>query len=80
MKKLTKATDLPLLGQTNGSTRRTDFLTISDWAERLQVSKRTVFRMIDEKIIPGFDISVGKTRRWHNSTYERWVSDRVGGN
>ena len=80
MKKLTNSPNLPLLGQTNGSTKRTDFLTVEDWASRLQVSKRTIFRMIDEGIIPKYDISVGKTRRWHNSTYERWVSDRVRGN
>ena len=80
MKQLTKSPNLPLLGQTNGSTKQPDFLTIADWASRLQVSKRTIHRMIDERVIPPYDIAVGKTRRWHNSTYERWVSDRLGGN
>jgi excisionase family DNA binding protein len=80
MKQLTKPNDLPLLGQTSGSTSGADFLTVADWANRIQVSKRTIFRMIDEGVIPGYDINVGKTRRWHNSTYDRWVSDRLGGN
>ena len=61
MKQLTNPQKSPLLGQTNGSTKRTDFLTIADWAERLQVSKRTIHRMTDEGIIPPYDIAIGKT-------------------
>jgi excisionase family DNA binding protein len=80
MKKLTKPQDIGLLDQSNGSRGSADFLTVSDWAIKLQVSKRTIFRMIDEKIIPKYDFAVGKTRRWHVSTYERWVSDQKGGN
>jgi excisionase family DNA binding protein len=80
MKKLTNSPGLPLLGQTNGSTKRTDFLTVADWANRLQVSKRTIFRMLDEKIIPPYDIAFGKTRRWHEQTYQRWISDNARGN
>ena len=57
-----------------------DFLTVDDWAARLQLSKRTIFRMIDEKKIPPYDLSVGKTRRWHVSTYEAWVADQIGSN
>ncbi len=80
MKQLTKSKDLPLLGQTTNPINRADFLTVADWASRLQVSKRTIFRMIDEGVIPGYDINVGKTRRWHEATYQRWVSDNVRGN
>ena len=57
---------------TNGA----DFLTVLDWAQRLQVSKRQIFRMIDARTIPPFDFSVGKTRRWHISTYEKWVDQQ----
>lgn len=80
MKRLTNPTKSPLLGQPDVTPNAADFLTVADWAQRLQVSKRTIFRMIDEKAIPPYDIAVGKTRRWHHSTYERWVSDRLGGN
>jgi len=78
MNKLTNSPTSPLLG--NGSTQRADFLTLADWADRLKVSKRTIFRMIDEKIIPPYDISIGKTRRWHERTYLRWISENVGDN
>lgn len=54
-----------------------DFLTVDDWAKRLQISKRTVFRQIDEGIIPPFDVAIGKIRRWHRSTYERWVEEQL---
>jgi excisionase family DNA binding protein len=80
MEKLTNPLNAPLLEKADGSSRTADFLTVSDWAVRLQVSKRTIFRMIDEKIIPPYDLAVGQTRRWHFSTYERWVAERMGGN
>jgi|GEM_PF-5954371 len=80
MKKLTNLKDSPLLGPTTDSTRRADFLTVADWANRLKVSKRTIFRMIDEKVILPYDISRGKTRRWHEDTYRQWVDANVGGN
>jgi excisionase family DNA binding protein len=80
MKKLTNPTPSPLLGQQSVSTNRADFLTVADWASRLKVSKRTIFRMIDEKVIPPYDISLGKTRRWHEDTYRRWIDANVEGN
>jgi excisionase family DNA binding protein len=73
-KKLTNSPDLPLLGQMN---RRADFLTVEDWANRLKVSKRTIFRMIDEGKIPPYDFASGKIRRWREETYQAW---RDGGN
>jgi excisionase family DNA binding protein len=79
-KKLTSPLNVALLGKSDRSSQSADFLTAADWAIKLQVSKRTIFRMIDEKTIPAYDLTVGKVRRWHFSTYERWVADRVGGN
>jgi predicted DNA-binding transcriptional regulator AlpA len=54
--------------------------TADDWAARLQVSKRTIFRMIDEDFIPPYDLAVGKTKRWHVETYNRWVASKLGEN
>ena len=85
MKKLTNAANHALLGSDAASRHQrnpvaaADFIRVEDWAVRLQVSKRTVFRMIDEGIIPPYDFAMGKTKRWHRSTYENWVSERVGG-
>lgn len=83
-KTLTNNADQALLG-TNAANHRlnrtssasVDFITVADWAARLQVSKRTIFRMVDEGLIPPYDLAIGKTRRWHVSTYENWVADRV---
>jgi hypothetical protein len=79
MPKLTKPLNVALLGRSDASARTADFLTVTDWAIRPQVSKRTVFRMIDEGIIPPCDFSAGKIRRWHYSTYERWTASQTGG-
>jgi excisionase family DNA binding protein len=79
MKKLTNPPSMVLLSGSDGSSASPDFITVSDWANRLQVSKRSIFRMIDERIIPPYDFAVGKTRRWHFSTYERWVASNIGG-
>jgi excisionase family DNA binding protein len=57
-----------------------DFIKPEDWAARLQVSKRQVFRWIDEGVIPPYDFAVGKTRRWHMSTFEAWVDQQTGRN
>jgi excisionase family DNA binding protein len=80
MKQLTKTTKSPLLEQAVDSTKRAHFLSLDDWANRLGLSKRTIHRMIDEGIIPPSDLSFGKTRRWHERTYENWVSEKVRGN
>jgi excisionase family DNA binding protein len=80
MKKLTNSPPSPLLGQQSVSPHRADFLTIQDWAQRLKISTRSVHRMIDQGAIPRADLATGKTRRWHEATYQRWVSDNVGGN
>ncbi len=87
-KMLTNAADQALLA-TDAANRRQnrtsssttiDFITVADWAARLQVSKRTIFRMVDEGLIPPYDLTVGKTKRWHLSTYNNWVAARVGVN
>jgi len=85
MNQLTKTEKMALLKEDASQQRsrnivRVDFLTALDWAMRLQVSKRTIFRMIDEGIIPPYDFSVGKTRRWRVSTYEQWVAEQSGRN
>ncbi len=86
-KPLTNTADKPLLGTDAASRRQNrtssatiDFITVADWAARLQVSKRTIFRMVDEGLIPPYDLAVGKTRRWPLSTYEKWVDARLGVN
>lgn len=85
-KKLTNKSNEVLLGAgtesrllNRAASAAADFITVADWAARLQVSKRTIFRMIDEGLIPPYDLAIGKTRRWHLSTYENWVADRLGG-
>jgi len=80
MKKLTNSPQSHLLAQTSHSNNRADFLTVADWANRLQVSKRTIFRMIDEKVIPPYDIAVGKIRRWRERTYQTWLDNNTSGN
>ena len=84
---LTNTADKALLGtdvanrrQNRTTTTTIDFITVADWAARLQVSKRTIFRMIDEGLIPAYDLAVGKTKRWHRTTYDNWVAARVGVN
>jgi excisionase family DNA binding protein len=77
MKKLTNSPQSPLLGQPN---KQTDFLTPGDWAIRLKVSKRTIFRMIDEGIIPPYDFAAGKIRRWREETYQTWRDNKTRGN
>ena len=57
-----------------------EFITAADWAARLQVSKRQIFRWMSEKVIPPYDFAVGKTCRWHISTYEAWVKEFKGRN
>jgi excisionase family DNA binding protein len=86
-KTLTNIADEPLLRPDAASRRQNqissatiDFITVADWAARLQVSKRTIFRMIDEGLIPPYDLAVGKTKRWHRSTYDNWVAVQVGVN
>jgi len=88
-KSLTNTADKALLGtdaanrcqnRTSATTTTIDFITVADWAARLQVSKRTIFRMVDEGLIPPYDLAVGKTKRWHLSTYNNWVAARVGVN
>jgi len=56
-----------------------DFFRVEDWAAKLQLSKRTIFRMIDERVIPPYDFVAGRTRRWHRSTYDRWVTEQTEG-
>ena len=86
---MTNAADKTLLGtdaasrrqnRTSSSAMTIDFITVADWAARLQVSKRTIFRMIDEGLIPPYDLAVGKTKRWHVETYNVWVAAKLGVN
>lgn len=56
------------------------FITVADWAARMKVSKRQIFRWMHERIIPPYDFAVGKTRRWHISTYETWLEQHTEGN
>ncbi|HEV2294693.1 MAG TPA: helix-turn-helix domain-containing protein [Tepidisphaeraceae bacterium] len=73
-------TDAVSRSEDRASSAKIDFITVEDWAARLQVSKRTIFRMVDEGVIPPYDFAVGKTKRWHISTYNKWVAARVGVN
>ncbi len=56
-----------------------EFITVADWAANLRVSKRQIFRWIAERVIPDYDFSCGKTRRWHRTTYQNWVETQKGG-
>ena len=49
-------------------------LTITDVAKRLQVSEKTISRMLQEGTIPGF--KVANQWRFHPRDFERWLSDK----
>lgn len=80
MKRLPDSSDDRPSAEKDSRKEQAEFLTIDDWAIRLQLSKRTIFRMIDEGIVPKCDFAVGKTRRWHVSTYDAWVACRIARN
>jgi len=49
-------------------------LTIADVAKRLQVSEKTISRMLQEGTIPGF--KVANQWRFHPTDFERWLLDK----
>lgn len=52
------------------------FLTLADAAAALQVSKRTILRMIQKGAVPA--LKVGGQWRIRESQLRRWAEDREG--
>ncbi len=50
------------------------FLTLNEAARILQVSKRTLFRMVQDKKIPA--LKVGGQWRIRESQFVKWIEDR----
>lgn len=48
-----------------------EFLTLKEAARMLQISKRTVFRMIHQKKVPA--IKVGGQWRIRESQFKKWI-------
>ena len=58
----------------NDATER-DFITVQDVANRLSLSTRTVYRMLDAGDIP--HTNLGRNRRIPTLLFDRWVADRI---
>jgi excisionase family DNA binding protein len=50
------------------------FLTLKEAARMLQISKRTVFRMVHRKIVPA--IKVGGQWRIRESQFKKWIEGK----
>lgn len=61
----------------NNSQDKLRLLTLQDAAENLQISKRTLLRMIQKKEVPAF--KVGGQWRIRESQFRRWLEDREKG-
>jgi len=53
-----------------------EILTIEDAAEFLQLSKRSIYRLVREGVIPGKKIL--NKWRFEKETLKRWVSEAEG--
>lgn len=58
----------------SNTTSELRLLTLADAAGILQVSKRTLFRMIQQKQVPAF--KVGGQWRIRESQFIKWVEDK----
>ena len=61
----------PKVAAMAGTPKELKFLTLEQAAEVLQVSKRTVHRLIQRKQMPGFKI--GGQWRIRESEFKKWV-------
>jgi len=61
----------------NNSQDELRLLTLKDAAENLQISKRTLLRMIQKKDVPAF--KVGGQWRIRESQFRRWVEQKENG-
>ena len=60
----------------NGEQTELKFLTLAETATILQVSKRTVLRMIQKKDVPA--LKVGGQWRLRESQLKRWAEEKEG--
>ena len=60
----------------NGEQTELKFLTLAEAASILQVSKRTVLRMIQKKDVPA--LKVGGQWRLRESQLKRWAEEKEG--
>jgi excisionase family DNA binding protein len=60
----------------NGEQTELKFLTLAEAATILQVSKRTILRMIQKKEVPA--LKVGGQWRLRESQLKRWAEEREG--
>ena len=61
----------------NGEQTELKFLTLAEAAAILQVSKRTIFRMIQKKELPA--LKVGGQWRLRESQFRKWVEHQENG-
>jgi len=61
----------------NNSQDELRLLTLKDAAENLQISKRTLLRMIQKKDVPAF--KVGGQWRIRESQFRKWVENKENG-
>ena len=61
----------------NGEQTELRFLTLGDAATILQVSKRTILRMIQKKAVPA--LKVGGQWRLRESQLKRWAEEKENG-
>ena len=60
----------------NGEQTELKFLTLAEAATILQVSKRTILRMIQKKDVPA--LKVGGQWRLRESQLKRWAEEKEG--
>ena len=58
----------------NGEQTELKFLTLAEAAAILQISKRTILRMVQKKDVPA--LKVGGQWRLRESQLRRWVEDK----
>lgn len=54
-----------------------EFLTLADVAERYQISKTGVYRLVKDGNLPR-GLKLGKTHRWPLSQLEAFEKERIG--
>ena len=53
-----------------------DFLTAEDVAEHLRLPLSTVYKLVQDKRLPGF--KVGKHWRFRKETIQKWIVEKEG--
>lgn len=56
----------------------TEFLTVEEVATYLRLPLSTVYKLVQDKKLPGF--KVGKHWRFRRETIEKWINDQEANN